>query len=75
MAWESLLKTCKKFKLSIKGIGMVGVKNLYASSLYLNVSGVDDIVDTIMGKAVERELVLETDNADHIRFEKTVIGC
>jgi len=54
---------------------MVGVKNLYASSLYLNVSGVDDIVDTIMGKAVERELVLETDNADQIRFEKTVIGC
>lgn len=53
-AWESLLGSCKKLKISIKGIGMVGVKNRFATALYLNVQGVDDLVDTIMGKAVER---------------------
>lgn len=56
--WESLLSSCKKLKVSVKGIGMIGKNNRYATVLYLNISGIDDIVDTIMSKGVERELLV-----------------
>lgn len=48
---------------------MFGEKNQYARRLFLNVEGIDDIVDTIVGKAIDRGLIKEN-NLTSIKFDK-----
>jgi hypothetical protein len=52
---------------------LIGAKNRFAKVLYLNILGIEDVVDTIMNKAVDRELVSDNDNIDRIKFDKIVI--
>lgn len=67
--WASILKDIKKKKVSIKGMGMIGQKDRFARRIYLNVEGIDDIVDTIIGKAVDRKLIEESQLAK-VKFDK-----
>lgn len=73
--WAGLMKDPKKKKITItiKGMAMVGEKDRYARRLFLNVAGLDDLADTIVGKATERELIKEGDNVERMRFDKAVI--
>lgn len=52
---------------------MVGEKNQYARRIYLNVEGVDDIVDTIVGKAIDRGLIKEQELVG-VKFDKKTQG-
>lgn len=55
--------------MSIKGIGIIGEKDRFARRIYLNVEGVDDLVDTIVGRALDRKLIEEAQLVK-VKFDK-----
>jgi len=43
----------KKAKVFIKGVDIFPVKKTFTRVLYLNINGLEDIIDTIVSKAIE----------------------
>lgn len=58
--WSEVMKTAKnakRTKLSIRGADIFAVKKNYAQVLYLPIKGAEDLVDRIVSKAIELNLV------------------
>lgn len=53
--WEKIVKSVnyKKAKVYIKGVDIFPVKKTFTRVFYLNISGLDDIIDTIVSKAID----------------------
>ena len=47
------MAAARKTKINIRGIGIFGPKSPFANVVYLNVRGLDDLVDRIVTKAIE----------------------
>ena len=57
--WQKIVKSVnlKKAKVYMKGVDIFPVKKNYTRVVYLNINGLDDIIDTIISKAIQENLV------------------
>jgi hypothetical protein len=46
------MAAAKKTKINIKGVGIFGPKHPFAKVVYLNVSGLEDLVDRVASRAI-----------------------
>lgn len=46
------MKSAKKAKISIKGANIFPVKKNFAKVLFLNIKGVEDLIDRVVSKAI-----------------------
>ena len=53
------MAAAKKAKIQVKGVGMFGPKQPFAKVVYLKVKGVDDLIDRVVSKAIQLELITE----------------
>lgn len=50
--WSQVIKSAKKTKISIKGVNIFPIKKNFAKVLFLNIKGVEDLIDRVVSKAI-----------------------
>ena len=51
--WAKVLKSAKRTRANIRGVNIFPIKKNYARVLYLNIKGIEDLIDRIVSKAIE----------------------
>jgi hypothetical protein len=58
--WSQVLRSAKKARANVKGVNIFPIKKNYSRVLYLNIKGLEDLIDRIVGKAIELDLITES---------------
>ena len=51
--WSKVLKSAKRAKANIRGVSIFPIKKNMSRVLYLNIKGLEDLIDRIVSKAIE----------------------
>ena len=57
--WEQIIKSInyKKAKIHMKGVDIFPVKKKFTRVVFLNINGLDDIIDGIISKGISEKLI------------------
>ena len=50
--WEKVLRSAKKSRAHVKGVNIFPIKKNFSRVLYLNIKGLEDLIDRIVSKAI-----------------------